>query len=156
MRARKFGMQNIGLKLFALVLAVLTWVYVVGEMGKSAEEERSVLYDVFPYRMLVKKITIKPYIVGEPFAGHRVIQSQVTVIPSQILIIGPKAIVEDLAYISTKPIDINEYTKSVSVAVPLAEMGKLKMSDKDTVTVTIPIEKIEPAPEKVQTKEEVK
>jgi len=142
-KIHKWLLNNFGLKILALILAVITWAYVVVEMSKGTEEETEVLYNIFPFRIIAKSISLKANIIGEPVSGYKVITSKVALTPSQILVIGPKSVVEDLIYLQTEPIDIREYTKPLAVKVHLAPIGKLSIPYTEAIEVFIPIEKIE-------------
>ena len=43
MMRNKFFLNNIGLKLLALALAIIVWVYIVGELNKATPEEKAAL-----------------------------------------------------------------------------------------------------------------
>jgi len=145
--------NNIGLKIFSLALAIFTWAYVISELGRSVEEKRMELYDVFPYRMTSKYVYVKPSFVGKPVKGYVIVHDKVVVFPKQILIMGPKAIVEDLMYLKTEPINVSEYTKSFTRSVPLAPVGNF-MVPKESISVTVPIEKIPEVVEPVNIQKE--
>jgi hypothetical protein len=142
----KWIFNNFGLKLFAFVLAAITWFYVANEMNRAVEEERQALFGIFPYRMMSKKMDIKPNIVGAPVEGYKLLDDGVKVEPGQIIIIGPKSIVEDLLFLKTETIDLGEYTKSLTKEVSIDSVGNVEIP-KEPVKVFIPIEKIEPPPQ---------
>ncbi|MDD5450113.1 MAG: hypothetical protein PHO42_05910 [Candidatus Omnitrophica bacterium] len=46
---RRFIIKNFWLKLVALFLAIIVWLYVVGELNKGTTEEKAVIHRVLPW-----------------------------------------------------------------------------------------------------------
>ena len=131
--------NNLGLKLLALLLAIITWVYVVIELQEGNVAEKEVLQSILPpYRMVSKKISIKLNLVGEPKEGYEVAYDKVVLKPSQFLIVGPKSLLKDISSVDTEPVDLSGHVKTiirdVSVITPTKGVIKEKF-----VTITIPI-----------------
>lgn len=45
-------MQNFWLKVLALFLATLVWLYVVGELNKGTPEERALFERILPFKQI--------------------------------------------------------------------------------------------------------
>ncbi|MFH1752791.1 MAG: YbbR-like domain-containing protein [Candidatus Omnitrophota bacterium] len=136
---KNFFVNNFGLKLLALLLAIVTWVYVVVELQEGVVAERSALQSILPpYRLLSKKVPIKLNIIGEPKAGYGVAYDRIAIKPNEFLIVGPKSIIERLTSIDTEPVDITgsskTFMKDVSIVPPTKGIIREKF-----VTVTVPI-----------------
>jgi len=132
-------MNNIGLKLIALLLAIITWFYIVVELQKGAVEEREVLQRILPYRMVSKQVPVKLDLVGEPPKGFAIDKENLAITPSACIIVGPKSLLEKLTTVSTQPVDVSKMTKTltkdISVISPIKGM---RLKDR-FVSITIPI-----------------
>jgi len=134
--------NNIGLKLIALILAILTWFYVVGELNKvSLIEENAPLSAYYPYKLQSKYLTILPRFDGAAPSGYKIDDKKVEIEPRECFVLGPAGIIERLDYIQTKAINISEYTKSFKTKVGLRPIGGIKLPGEDFVTVSVPVVK---------------
>lgn len=132
-------LNNFALKLLALLLAIVTWVYIVMELQEGNLEKREAIQSILPpYRMISKKIPIKLNIVGEPKDGFEVAYDKIVIKPEDFLIVGPKSVVSKLDGVETEPVDISGLSKplirDVSIIPPTKGIIKEKF-----VTVTVPI-----------------
>ena len=110
-------------------------------LGKS-EEERAII-NMLQYEVISKKLPIQLTIAGEPSSGYAVMTKDIIVEPQSIVVIGPKKILEGVTAVRTIPIDISEFTKTVSKEIPLAPIARGITLKDDLVKINIPIEKIE-------------
>ncbi|MDB4349364.1 YbbR-like domain-containing protein [Omnitrophica bacterium] len=132
-------LNNLGLKLLALLLAIVTWIYIVIELQEGAAAEREALQSILPpYRMVSKKIPIKLSLMGEPKDGYVVAYDQVAIKPSDFFIVGPKSILNKLSSVETETIDISGYSKTLIKDVTIIPPTKGMIKEK-FVTVTVPI-----------------
>jgi len=139
---RSLFVHNLGLKFLALILAALTWFYVVGELNKvTLIEENAPLSAYYPYKLKAKQLPILPLFVGTAPTGHRVDERNIEISPKNCLVLGPSNIIERLDYVQTRPIDISEYTKSFKVKMGLHPVANLKLPEEDFITVIVPIAK---------------
>lgn len=136
-------LNNLGLKLLALFLAVLTWFYIVEELQKGAIEESEALKSIFPYRIVSKQLPIKLNLTGEPEAGYRMLKDKITLDPSSCVIIGPKSFLKKVSSIETQPISISGDVKTIIKDISIIPPIKGISIKEKFVTVTIPIEKSE-------------
>ncbi len=133
-------LNNMGLKLLALLLAIVTWAYIVLELQKSSVEEREIIQSILPYRMISKKVPIELDLIGEPRDGYKVAYNEVVITPSEFVIVGPKAILNDISSIETQPIDITGLTKTLRKDVSIIPPARGVIKEK-FITVTVPIHK---------------
>lgn len=135
--------NNLGLKLLALFLAIITWFYIVVELQKGVVEEVGVFQRIFPYRVLSKPIPIKLNLVGEPPKGYVVDYDNIAIVPSKFIMVGPKSFLKKISSAITQPIDISEHTKTVVKDVSITPPAPgIAIKDK-FIKVTIPIIKPE-------------
>lgn len=138
---RNIILNNWGLKLLALFLAMVTWYYIVVELQKGAVEEREALQSILPYRVYSKELPIKLNLIGEPPNGYMIDYDNLLLEPSKFVIVGPKSILKKLISVKTRPIDISEHTKTFKKAVSIVMPAKgITIKDK-FINVTIPITK---------------
>lgn len=131
--------NNLGLKLLALLLAIVTWIYIVIELQEGTVAEREALQSILPpYRLVSKKIPIKLNISGEPKTGYVVAYDQIAIKPSEFLIVGPKSMLTRLSSVETEPVNISGYSKTVIRDVGIVPPTKGVIKEK-FVTITIPI-----------------
>ena len=142
MGIKKFITNNIGLKLIALFLAVITWLYIVAELNKASTEETAALERLLPYRMTAKLLSVQLNIDGKPLEGYRILTDEVTITPSDIMVIGPRSLLHKTSYIKTEPLKISEYTKSFTKDVSLMPLAKGLSIKEKFVTVSVPIQRV--------------
>lgn len=135
-------LNNLGLKLLALFLAVVTWFYIVVELQKGTPEEREVLQRILPYRMVSKQIPIKLNLIGEPQKGYMVEYDKIVIEPSTCVMIGPGSFLNRLSAVNTQSIDISEYTKTFTKDISIISPTKGVTMKEKFVSVTIPIIKV--------------
>lgn len=141
MNIKKIILNNIGLKLVALVLAVIAWVYIIGELNKATPEERAALERLLPYRMTAKFLSVQLNLTGEPRKGYSVQADEATIEPKGIMVVGPRSVLDRTSFIKTEPINISDHTRTFSKDVSLMPLAKgLSVKDK-VITVTIPVKK---------------
>lgn len=141
---RQLIVKNFWLKMLALLLAFVAWLYVVAELGKGTQQETSLIENILPYKVDAKEIPIKINLIGNPPAGYRVLNEKILVRPSSCVLIGPKGLLKKITYIPTEEIDIGKFTRSVSKDFKIQPTGVGVLLEKSFfVSVTIPVEKIE-------------
>ena len=137
-RIKNFFTNNIGLKLLALLLAVVTWAYIVAELQEGEVAERAALQSILPpYRLVSKKVPIKLSMIGEPKTGYVVAYDKIVIRPNEFLIVGPKSIIDPLTSIDTEPVDITGYSKTFMKDISVVPPTKGVIREK-FVTITVP------------------
>ena len=141
MGIRKLILNNFGLKLLSLLLAIASWFYIVVELNKATPDEKAALERLIPYRMTAKYLSVQPNLEGEPAVGYAAITDQVIVKPDSIMVIGPRNLLDRISSIRTEPIDISEAAKTLSKDVSLLPLARGLTVKEKFVTVTVPIVK---------------
>jgi len=140
---RRLFTENLGMKLLALVLALIAWFYIVRELKKGSEEDIQLLKKILPSEGVVaKRLMIKPVFVGKPRSGFEIVKEKNVVVPEYCIVVGAKGMLEKLKFIYTTPIDVKGAYKSVFKSVPLNPMAPGVYMDETLVQVTATIERI--------------
>jgi len=142
MMRKKFLLNNFGLKLLALVLAVIAWIYIVGELNKATPEEKAALERLLPYRMTAKYLTVKINLAGKLKEGYSIETDKMALNPEGIMVVGPRSLLDRTSSIKTEPIDLSEHTKTFTKNVRLMPLAKGLTVKEKFITITIPIKKI--------------
>ena len=141
---KRLIIKNFWLRVLALFLAVLVWFYVMGELNKDKTHDSSLFERMLPYRATTKEVPIKVTLIGEPASGYKVIENDISVIPSRCLLVAPTNILDEVDHISTEEIYLNEFTRSISKDIKIKPISSGITLEKDfLIRVTIPIKKIE-------------
>ncbi|MBN1354504.1 MAG: hypothetical protein JW994_07535 [Candidatus Omnitrophica bacterium] len=142
MSIRKILLNNIGIKLLTLCLAVITWFY-VSEVTKQ-DSDKTVLQKLLtPATYISKKLYVKPIFVGNLQTGYVFKENEIKTTPEFVVVIGPSAILSKKENIYTMPIDISEYTSARTIDVELERISRPIRFQKAKVQVYLPIFKAE-------------
>ncbi len=147
MKANKWIINNIGLKILSLILAVITWFYINYELTKMRVEEEKAIISMLQYDVVSKRLPIQLTIVGKMREGYMLLKDNITIEPESYVVIGPEKILEDVAVVKTLPVDITEYTKDVTKQIGLAPIARGIKLDDEFVKIYIPIIKIKNQPD---------
>jgi len=135
-------LNNFRLKAIALILALVVWFYIVGELNRGSEEELKLLQQILPTQeTAAKKLTIRPIFIGKPRWGYEVAKDKVAVIPEYCIVVGAKKLLDRTRFTYTMPIDVNGLHKSFTKSVPLSPIAPGIYMEETLVQVTVPIEK---------------
>jgi len=135
-------LNNWGIKLLALFLAIATWLYIVVELDKGATEEMEALQGVISsYTMVSKSVPINLKLEGNPSEGYKVQHDKIVIKPSICVIVGPRSYLRRLLAVDTYPIDITGHTKTLVKDISIISPFKGIDIKEKFVTVTIPIVK---------------
>lgn len=142
MKTKNIIANNLGLKLLAFLLAFVTWLY-IGEATKAGSEQ-TVLQKLFSSSQYgSQKLYVKPVFVGKVPDGYKFRKGEVRILPEFIVFAGPLKSLEKKDFISTKPIDLSENTKSKTFEVDLVSPSSAIKLQKTTAQIYLPIEKTE-------------
>ncbi|MFA4981337.1 MAG: YbbR-like domain-containing protein [Candidatus Omnitrophota bacterium] len=140
---KSFFTKNIGLKVTALLLTLVLWFYVVGELNKGSEEEKHFLNKILPSGdVAAKQLSIQPVFIGKPRPGYAIDISSVMVEPDYCIVIGTKELLGKIRVAYTMPIDIAGASRSLIRPVALSPIAPGVYMEETFVQVTVPIEKI--------------
>lgn len=89
--------------------------------------------------LITKKVEVAAAFSGEPAFGYKVVQEEVQLNPNALLIQGPKAQLDLLDSINTKPIDLVGRIRSFRRNVELDFPANVKVMTEELIDVLIPI-----------------
>jgi YbbR domain-containing protein len=122
-------------KLIALILALVTYFYIQGEIGGNTQG-----IDEKILRNLASKVVpVRVEIKGEPPPGYKVLDANIKIKPEKVIIIGKKGDLDLINEISTEPIDVRKFTHTQIVYVPLVPVRNAINVGTKIVEVEIPI-----------------
>ena len=139
------------LKMAAMVCALVTYFYINNEIRRlSAVSAPDPSYKLI--KLTAKNLPVKVRLATSPPEGYQLLADKVTTNPSQVVVVGPEALLDEARSAETSLLDFSESTKTVTKKVPLESVAGIHLNgDSYLVEVTVPIEKIEP---KTETKPE--
>ena len=141
-RLLRFFTESVGLKIVALILALILWFYVGKELSRESEGNRSFLKRLFPSEgVMAKKLVISPAIEGSPRSGYEVDKASVTLAPSYCIAVGTKDLLDNITIAPTMPINVDGASKSFVRSIPLRPIPGVYMEETAT-QVSIPIQRI--------------
>jgi YbbR domain-containing protein len=141
---RRLFTKDIGLKLMALLLALLSWFYIVKELNKGSEEETQFLKQILPTEAIVaKKLVIKPIFIGKPKWGFDIVRDKIITVPEYCIVVGSRDMLGKIKYAFTMPIEINNIDKTLSRSVPLSPIAPGVYMEETLVQVTAPVSKVQ-------------
>lgn len=141
MRVNKWITNNLGLKIFSLILAVATWCYVNRELTRLKTEEERTIFSMLQYEVISKKLPIQLTLIGNVKEGYEIIKNSITIDPESCVVIGPENILADINFARTVPIDVSEYTKDIDKQVALAPIARGITLKDNFVKIYIPLVK---------------
>jgi len=147
MKFKKILFNNLGIKVLALILAFITWLY-IGEVTKKSSGKTILQKLLTPRTLSVKTMTVKPILVGRVPEGYEIAREDIKVEPETIIVAAPRGILMDKEFIYTKPIDLGEYTRPKVLDAELKDISRAARLEKVTVRVILPIKKASGAGER--------
>jgi YbbR domain-containing protein len=139
MKLNNILLNNIGLKSLALLLAFITLLY-VGETARDNTDDRTVLQKLFlGSDYISKELTIKPIFIGSVPEGYGLLKDEVKMSPESTLVIGPARFLADKKFLFTKPVSLNEHTKTKTLTVELESISRSIKPREMKVQLFLPI-----------------
>jgi hypothetical protein len=135
-------LKNIAIKSVALILALLTWGYIVDQLYRgddSGEREASSVIKVSGQKLIVRRLPIYVNIEGEPLEGYRVLLDKITINPSHSVVAGAPDVISDISYLTTKPVIVQGKNSTIRDSLSLAPIANCKIGYEGLVRVTVPI-----------------
>ena len=130
------------LKISALIVAIAAYFYIHHEIN-IAEKKTSTDSSYRLIKLTAKNLPVKVRLETQPPEGYRLLEDQVTVMPLNVVVVGPEALLDDAMSAETSIVDISESTKTVTKKVPLESVSGIHLTgDHYMIDVTVPIEKI--------------
>lgn len=136
MRILDIMRTNVLYKLIALVLAVITYIYVQNEITSSGENfhNRRLLKEL-DFKVVPVKVSLK----GEPPPGYRILTTNIKVSPEKVIIMGKKDDLDKIMEVSTQEIDVRKLTHTKTFYVSLKPVENAIVGDKGVIEVEIPV-----------------
>lgn len=135
--------HNSFIKIIALILAILTWSYIASQLYVHAPPEQpkdsEAVVNIADEGVVVKRVPVHINLAGKPDERYRVIINKIKIRPSICVITGPLKEVENISFITTEPILINNATKTIRQKAQLKEIPGCAISKDQEFYVTIPI-----------------
>jgi YbbR domain-containing protein len=129
------------LKVVALVVAVLTYVYVRNEIAHKNPNAVDPSYKLI--KLTAKNLPVQVRIETAPPEGYRVVEKDIIVTPSNVTVIGPEALLDNVSSTETSSVDVSEYTRTITKQVPIENVAGIHLAGEPYIVVaTVPIEKI--------------
>lgn len=127
---------NLIYKLVALILAVITYIYVQNELISSGRNfHNKKLLKQLDFKVVPVKVTLK----GEPPPGYQILTANIKIKPEKIIIVGKKDDLDKISEVSTQEIDVRKFTHTQILYVPLKPVENAIVGDKAMVEVEIPV-----------------
>ena len=138
---KRWFLNNIGLKILSLLLAIFIWFYVseLIKHGVSAMPPISILKTP---EITSKYLLIEPKIKGEPAKGYRIAKEKITITPYKSLVVGPASLLQDVNKVYTAPVDVEGAKRVVKKKVAIESIEETKIDEVEFVDIIIPIERI--------------
>jgi YbbR domain-containing protein len=132
------------LKLLSLILALVTYFYINNERTQTQKSVTDPSYKLI--KLTAKSLQLKVRLATSPPDGYKLLSEQVKVEPSQIVVIGPEALLDEAFTAETSLLDLSENTRTIKKRIPIESVAGIHLTGEPyVVEVTVPIEKVEPA-----------
>ncbi|MBN1406018.1 MAG: hypothetical protein JW946_05820 [Candidatus Omnitrophica bacterium] len=136
--------HNLLIKIAALILAVLVWAYIAGQIYMQSpikEDASSTTVALSDEGIIVKKLPVHVNIIGTPEDKYRVAIERIKVQPAECVVTGPFKDVENLSSVTTEPISVQGAARSIRQKASIKEIAGCKMNKDRNFYVIIPIVK---------------
>ncbi len=138
--------NSIALIFLSLVLAVASYYYLHRAILRAEEKQSDPSYKLI--KLTAKKLPVRVRLATAPKEGYKLLEDRVVAKPSEVLVIGPEALLEEAEMAETALLDVSESIDTVKKKIPLESVAGIPLTGEPyTVEVLVPIEpvKIEPA-----------
>ncbi|NQT95595.1 MAG: hypothetical protein HQ572_04015 [Candidatus Omnitrophica bacterium] len=139
---RDILLNNIAIKSISLILALLTWSYISGQVYKETaakNKEAPSIIKVSGEKLVVKTLPIYVNIEGTPAKGYRVVLDKIAISPSNSVVAGAPEVINELSYISTMVVNVEGRTATLKGKIELTPIPNCRIGYEGLVRVTIPI-----------------
>ncbi|MCG3176459.1 MAG: hypothetical protein MOGMAGMI_01413 [Candidatus Omnitrophica bacterium] len=136
------GRTKLTIALLSLVVAVITYFFAHNEVVRTTEATDPSYKLIKP---VAKKLPVKLRLVSSTPKGYRILDKEISTRPTEIIVIGPEAMLEAASTVETALLDVSEATQTVRRTVPLDRVAGMHLSGEPyPIEVVIPIEKVDP------------
>ncbi len=126
---------NLLYKLVALILAVITYIYVQNEISSSGKFHNQQFLKELDFKVVPVRVVFK----GEPPPGYRILTANVKVRPEKVVVMGKKEDLDKIMEISTQEIDVRKFTHTRTLYISLKPVENAIIGDKGVIEVEIPV-----------------
>ena len=134
--------KNFGLKAMALILALVSWFYIVKELNKGTEDEMRFLRKILPSEGLTaRRLAIKPVFVGKMRRGYRIVSDKIVIVPDYCIVVGTKELLEKIRFAYTMPVDLTGTFRTFTKSAALSPIAPGIYMEETLVQITVPIER---------------
>ena len=139
---RNLFTKNMGLKAMALILALVSWFYIVKELNKGTEDEMRFLRKILPSEGLTaRRLAIKPVFVGKMRRGYRIVSDKIVIVPDCCIVVGTKELLEKIRFAYTMPVDVTGAFRTFTKSAALNTIAPGIYMEETLVQITVPIER---------------
>ena len=130
------------LKIIALIFAITTYFFIHREINKAEDKFTDPSYKLI--KLTAKNLPLHVRLATAPPEGYRIVTDKVSSNPSQVIVIGPEALLEEASSAETALVDVSENTRNITKQIPLESVAGIHLAGAPyTVQVTVPIEAVE-------------
>lgn len=142
---QKWFTNNFWLKIIALILAIISWMYISEEVkqGTAIRPPNFLSRFVEENPIISKSVAIVPKIENEPPRGFEVKEKEIYISPSNCEIWGRKNKIKRVNNIFTTSINVEGKTETFQTHVQLATIPGVVLPENSMVEVKVPIEEKE-------------
>ncbi len=108
------------------------------ELRDISVSPETVLVEVpIKQQLTYRTIPVVPQIVGDPALGYQVLG--ITVEPTSVTVVGEPALINDLRFLSTKPVDISKAAKDLTVTTDPLLPDRVALARSQQITVRVSV-----------------
>ena len=134
------------LKIIALAFAIATYFFIHHEIIKSEDKFTDPSYRLI--KLTAKSLPLHVRLATAPPEGYRILMDQVSSNPSQVIVVGPEALLEEASSAETALVDVSENTSTVTKRIPVESVAGIHLAGEPyIVQVIVPIEAVKPKAE---------
>jgi YbbR domain-containing protein len=123
-------------KIAAFVLAVITYIYIRGEIG---ERKLGIVEREFLKKVSSKVIPVRVNLKGEPPSGYQILKANIIIKPEKVILVGKEEDLRNISEVLTSPVDVRKFTHTQLLYVPLEPVSNAINISAKMVEVEIPI-----------------
>ncbi len=130
------------LKIIALIFAITTYFFIHREINKEEDKFTDPSYKLI--KLTAKNLPLQVRLATAPPKGYRIVADKVSSNPSQVIVIGPEALLEEASSAETALVDVSENTGNFTKQIPLESVAGIHLvGEPYFIEVTMPIEAVE-------------
>lgn len=142
---QKWFTNNLWLKIIALILAIISWIYINEEVkqGTAIQPPNFISRFIEENPIISKSVPIVPKIKNSPPPGFKVKEKEIYVTPPSCKIWGREDKIKEINNIFTTSINVEDKTETFQAHIPLTVVPGMILPEDTIVEVKVPIVKRE-------------